>query len=74
MGSQQHFVYTHELLLAIPIQEDIRFGIEHDVDMVFASFVRKAEDVAEIRKELGERGKHILIVSKVISGYGLLLL
>lgn len=48
-------------------QKDIAFGIDHDVDMVFASFVRKAEDVAEIRKELGERGKHILIISKVIS-------
>ena len=35
------------------------------MDVVFASFIRKAMDVAVIRQELGEKGKHILIVSKV---------
>jgi pyruvate kinase len=33
--------------------------------MVFASFIRKASDVLDIRKELGEKGEHIKIVSKV---------
>ena len=33
--------------------------------MVFASFIRKASDVEEVRKELGEQGKHIQIISKI---------
>ena len=44
---------------------DIKFGIEQDVDVIFASFIRKAADIAEIRKVLGDRGKHIRIVAKV---------
>jgi pyruvate kinase len=33
-------------------REDIRFGMEHDIDMVAASFVRNAEGVREIRTYL----------------------
>jgi len=44
---------------------DLTFGLEQGVDMVFASFIRKASDVREIRDHLGEAGKHILIISKV---------
>ena len=46
-------------------KEDFKFGCEQGVDMIFASFVRKAADIEEMRKELGEEGKDILIVSKV---------
>ena len=35
------------------------------MDIVFASFIRKASDVQDIRAELGEKAKHIKIVSKV---------
>ena len=36
--------------------EDMKFAVEQDVDMIFASFIRRPEDVAEIRKvcRLGE--------------------
>ena len=44
---------------------DLKFGVEQGVDMVFASFIRKAEDVDAVRSVLGDKGKHILIVSKV---------
>ena len=44
---------------------DLKFGVEQDVDMVFASFIRKAADVKAVRDVLGEKGKHIAIVSKV---------
>ncbi len=33
--------------------------------MIFASFIRNADGVREVRKALGEKGKHILIVSKI---------
>ncbi|WP_409344028.1 pyruvate kinase [Paenibacillus sp. MBLB4367] len=44
----------------------IGFGIEQGVDIIAASFVRKAADILEIRKLLEEGGaSHIQIVSKI---------
>ena len=45
--------------------QDLKFGVEQDVDMVFASFICKAADVHEVRKVLGEKGKNIKIISKI---------
>uniref|UniRef100_A0A3P9JP30 Pyruvate kinase n=1 Tax=Oryzias latipes TaxID=8090 RepID=A0A3P9JP30_ORYLA len=45
--------------------QDLQFGVEQGVDMVFASFIRKAADVHAVRKVLGERGKNIKIISKL---------
>ena len=44
---------------------DLRFAIDHDVDMIFASFIRKREDVLQLRKFLGDAGSHIKIIAKV---------
>ena len=45
---------------------DILFGIENQVDFIAASFIRKAEDVIEIRKILEENnGQNIDIISKI---------
>ncbi|NMA87513.1 MAG: pyruvate kinase [Tissierellia bacterium] len=45
---------------------DIIFGIENDIDFVAASFIRKAEDVLEIRRILEENnGADIHIISKI---------
>nr|QIL87619.1 pyruvate kinase [Strongylocentrotus intermedius] len=44
---------------------DLRFGLEHGVEMVFASFIRKATDVHQVREVLGEQGAHIKIISKI---------
>ncbi|KAI1889509.1 hypothetical protein AGOR_G00163610 [Albula goreensis] len=44
---------------------DLLFGVEQGVDMVFASFIRKAADVHAVRKVLGEKGKNIKIISKL---------
>lgn len=46
--------------------EDIKFGIENDVDFIAASFIRKKEDVLEIRKILEENGgEDIDIIAKI---------
>ncbi|XP_017531940.2 pyruvate kinase PKLR isoform X1 [Manis javanica] len=44
---------------------DLRFGVDHGVDIIFASFVRKASDVTAVRAALGPEGKTIKIVSKI---------
>lgn len=46
-------------------KRDLLFGVEQQVDMIFASFIRSADGVHEIRKLLGEKGKNILIISKI---------
>jgi pyruvate kinase len=46
-------------------REDLLFGVEQGVDMVFASFIRDAQGVRDIRAALGEKGKKILIISKI---------
>jgi pyruvate kinase len=46
-------------------KKDLLFGVEQQVDMIFASFIRSAEGVKEIRQLLGDRGKSILIISKI---------
>ncbi|MFB5085081.1 pyruvate kinase [Symbiobacterium thermophilum] len=50
--------------------EDIRFGVEMGVDFVAGSFIRKAQDVLEIRRVIEEAGGHQQIISKVESQEG----
>lgn len=46
-------------------KKDILFGVKHEVDMIFASFIRKAQDVRDIRHLLGTKGQGIKIIAKI---------
>jgi len=50
---------------------DLKFGVRMGVDFIAASFVRKPEDVEEIRKTLGPKGENIKIISKIENAEGL---
>lgn len=50
---------------------DLLFGVDQNVDMIAASFIRSADDVKQIRAILGEKGKKIKIISKIESTEGL---
>ncbi len=49
---------------------DINFGIEQGVDIIAASFVRKAEDILEIRRILEENNADPSIIAKIESQEG----
>jgi pyruvate kinase len=50
---------------------NIRFAIEQDMDFVAASFVRKPEDILEIRKLLLDLGSHMHIIAKIEDAEGM---
>ncbi|MBQ3295330.1 MAG: pyruvate kinase [Erysipelotrichaceae bacterium] len=52
--------------ISIKDDEDIKFGCEHDVDFIAASFVRRPEDVLAIRRIITQMGKpKIQIIAKI---------
>lgn len=50
---------------------DLRFGVKNGVDMIFASFIRRAQDVIDIRETLGPEGSNIKIIVKIENEQGL---
>lgn len=46
-------------------KRDLLWGVEQGVDMIFASFIRRAADVRQIREVLGTKGKNIKIIVKI---------
>ena len=53
-------------------KEDIKFGIENDIDFVAASFVRKAEDIKELRQYMDSlNGNRVKIIAKIENQEGI---
>lgn len=50
---------------------DLRWGVEQGIDMVFASFIRDANTVRDVRRVLGEDGSRIMIISKIENQQGI---
>ncbi|KUF96458.1 Cellulose synthase 3 [Phytophthora nicotianae] len=49
----------------------VNFGLVHGIDYIAASFVRTGQDIDNIRKVLGPRGRGIKIISKIESHEGM---
>ena len=50
---------------------NIQFAVERDMDYVAASFVRKADDILEIRRILLDKASHLQIIAKIEDQEGL---
>jgi len=46
-------------------REDLQFGLEHNVDYVAISFVRRREDIQQITKIMKENKKQVPIIAKI---------
>lgn len=53
-------------------EDDIlEFGLKKGIDMIAASFIRKASDIEYIRDLLGPKGSHVKIIAKIENQEGL---
>ena len=52
-------------------KNDLKFGVKNNVDMIFASFIRRGDDIKAIREVLGESGKDIQIIAKIENQQGM---
>ena len=46
-------------------KEDLKFGLEQDVDWIALSFVRSAEDIIDLKEKITKAGKSIKVVAKI---------
>jgi pyruvate kinase len=51
--------------LTVKDKEDLIFGIANDLDWIALSFVRRAEDMRDIKKIIADSGKDIKVVAKI---------
>ncbi|WDI79078.1 pyruvate kinase PykF [Candidatus Purcelliella pentastirinorum] len=65
-------IYTNLPSLSKKDKSDLMFGCKHNVDFIAASFVRKLNDVINIRKYINKyNGQKIQIISKIENQEGL---
>jgi len=53
-------------------KQDLKFGAEQKVDIIFASFIRDGKALKEIRQALGPAGDNIKVISKIENHQGLI--
>ncbi len=46
-------------------RENLVFGLKHNVDAVALSFVRKAEDILELKRLIAKHGRNVPVVAKI---------
>jgi len=46
-------------------EKDLYFGLDHDVDWIALSFVRRAEDIIDIKKKIAAYGKSTRVIAKI---------
>ncbi|KAK1229681.1 Pyruvate kinase [Marasmius sp. AFHP31] len=51
-------------------KKDLQFGVKNGVDMIFASFIRRGQDVKDIKAVLGPDGANIKIIVKIENEQG----
>ncbi|MGM9608709.1 MAG: pyruvate kinase, partial [Eubacteriales bacterium] len=70
-GVNLPYLHLNMPFLSPQDEEDLKFGIEHDVDFIAASFVRCKEDVISMRRFLDYYGGHkIRIIAKIENSEG----
>ncbi len=70
-GVNVPYIHLNMPFLSERDEEDLLFGIKHDVDFVAASFVRCAQDVISMRRFLDYHGGHkIRIIAKIENSEG----
>ena len=51
--------------VSVKDKADLLFGLEMNIDMFIASFIRDAQGVKDVRKVLGRVGEKIMTISKI---------
>lgn len=51
-------------------RSDLKFGADQNVDMIFASFIRNADQVREVRAALGPGSANIQVIAKIENHQG----
>lgn len=45
--------------------EDLAFGLTQDIDWIALSFVRKADDIRDLKRRIAEAGKDVKVIAKI---------
>lgn len=45
--------------------KDLEWGMEHEVEWIALSFVRRPEDIIDLKRRIAEKGKHIRVIAKI---------